>query len=100
MQASLFEKPVRAFSHGCIRVDKALDFAARLLGRSVDAEVARGSTVTLPISDPLPVYVTYFTADVSDAGSVEYHGDIYGRDARMVGGHKPAPNSLDRSVKQ
>ncbi len=97
---ALFEKLVRAFSHGCIRVDTALEFAARLLGRPVDAEVARGSTVTLPIADPLPVYVTYFTADVSDAGSVEYYGDIYGRDARMVGGHKPAPNSPDRSVKQ
>lgn len=79
----LFEQPVRAFSHGCIRVDKPLTLAARLLGRPIDAEVARGATVTLPIGDPLPVYVTYFTADVSDAGAVEYHGDIYGRDARM-----------------
>jgi L,D-transpeptidase YcbB len=87
---ALFEQPVRAFSHGCIRVDKALTLAARLLGRPVDAEVTRGATVTLPIADPLPVYVTYFTADVSEAGDVEYHGDIYGRDARMGDSGNPA----------
>ena len=90
---ALFEQPVRAFSHGCIRVGKALDLAARLLGRPIDAEVARGRTVTLPIGDPLPVYVTYFTADVSDTGSVEYHRDIYGRDARMGMSRNPAPRS-------
>jgi murein L,D-transpeptidase YcbB/YkuD len=80
---ALFEQPARAFSHGCIRVDKALTLAERLLGKSVDAEVAKGATVTLPLADPLPVYITYFTADVSEAGAVEMHGDIYGRDARI-----------------
>ena len=88
---ALFEQPVRAFSHGCIRVDKPLTLAARLLGRPVDAEVARGATVTLPIGDPVPVYVTYFTADLSDAGAVEYHGDIYGRDARISASGNFAP---------
>lgn len=81
---ALFEQPVRAFSHGCIRVDKALTLASELLGRSVDAEVARGTTVTLPLAEPLPVYVTYFTADVSAVGTVEYYDDIYARDERMA----------------
>jgi murein L,D-transpeptidase YcbB/YkuD len=92
---ALFDKPVRAFSHGCVRVDKPLTLAARLLGRSIDAEVARGATVTLPLGDPLPVYVAYFTADVSEAGAVEFHGDIYGRDARMGGSHIPVPVDTD-----
>lgn len=82
---ALFEQEVRAFSHGCIRVDKALTLAARLLGRPVDAAVARGATVTLPLDEPVPVYIAYFTADVSEAGAVEYHDDIYGRDERMGG---------------
>ncbi len=77
---ALFEQPVRAFSHGCIRVDRALVLAAHLVGRSVDAEVARGTTVTLPLAEPVPVYVTYFTVDVSAAGTVEFHDDIYDRD--------------------
>jgi L,D-transpeptidase YcbB len=86
---TLFEQPQRAFSHGCIRVDKALTLAERLLGRSVDAEVARGATATLPLADPLPVYVAYFTADVTDAGAVEFHSDIYGRDAGIGVGINP-----------
>jgi L,D-transpeptidase YcbB len=80
---ALFEQPVRAFSHGCIRVDKALTLAGRLLGRPVDAQVAKGASVTLPLADPLPVYVAYFTADASEAGAVEVHPDIYGRDAGL-----------------
>lgn len=77
---ALFEEPVRAFSHGCVRVDRALDFAASLLGRSITAEVEHGQTVTLPLNYPIPVYVTYFTADLADNGAVEFHPDIYGRD--------------------
>jgi murein L,D-transpeptidase YcbB/YkuD len=87
---ALFDKPVRAFSHGCIRVHTALEFASRLVGRPLDAEVARGSTVTLPIEDPLPVYIAYFTADTSADGAVRYHADIYGRDARTGVSRNPA----------
>jgi hypothetical protein len=61
----------------------------------IDAEVARRATVTLPLGDPLPVYVTYFTADVSEAGAVEFQGDIYGRDARMGDSNIPAPVDAD-----
>ena len=86
---TLFEQPVRAFSHGCIRVDKALTLAERLLGRPLAAQVASGKTVTLPLADPLPVYVTYFTADVAEAGDVELHSDIYDRDARISSGTNP-----------
>lgn len=88
---TLFDQAARAFSHGCIRVDKALAFAARLLGRPIDPELAQGTTLTVPLNAPLPVYVTYFTADVSDAGAVEYHADIYGRDARMGDALNPVP---------
>jgi L,D-transpeptidase YcbB len=87
---ALFEQPTRAFSHGCIRVDQALGLATTLLDRPVDGEVRRGSTVTLPLGEPLPVYVAYFTADVGASGAVEFHEDIYGRDARMGGSPNPA----------
>lgn len=49
--------------------------------------MARRATVTLTLAEPLPVHVTYFTADVSESGTVEYHDDIYGRDARMGNPH-------------
>lgn len=81
---ALFDQPIRAFSHGCIRVDQPLTLAARLLGRPVDAEVATGKTATLSLSEAVPVYVAYFTADVAASGTVELHDDIYGRDLRMA----------------
>ncbi len=86
---ALFDESVRAFSHGCIRVGNALGLAGRLLGRPAEPLVAQGATVTLPLAEPLPVYVTYFTADMSDVGTVEYHADIYGRDPNMGDSHNP-----------
>jgi L,D-transpeptidase YcbB len=86
---ALFDKPIRAFSHGCIRVANALGLAGRLLGQPAEPLVAQGATVTLPIPDPMPVYITYFTADMSDVGTVEYHTDIYERDPKMGDSHNP-----------
>lgn len=86
-QAS-FKKPARAFSHGCIRVGEALAFASTLLAGSVDqkqidAVLASGKTTTLSLSEPLPVYIAYFTADVVEPDTVRFHADYYGRDAAI-----------------
>lgn len=79
---ALFERPVRMFSHGCIRVDNALGLAATLLGRDRLADTQR-QTVSFSTPHPVPVYVAYFTASAGASGAIEYHEDIYGRDARM-----------------
>ncbi|MCZ8283260.1 MAG: L,D-transpeptidase family protein [Aquidulcibacter sp.] len=86
---ALFNMQVRAFSHGCMRVGNALGFASRLLGRPVDRLVESGLTATLPLPAPIPVYVTYFTADMSEGDVIEYHPDIYGRDKRMGDSFNP-----------
>lgn len=80
---TLFDRPVRTFSHGCIRVDNALGLAAALLGSDRLAE-AGGRTTKFATPQPVPVYVTYFTASVDPTGRVEFHPDIYGRDARLA----------------
>ena len=90
----LFEREVRAFSHGCIRVGGALDYAATLLQGvksrdEVDAIVASRKTVTVDLASRLPVYVTYFTASIRQDGSLAIQPDIYGRDGRI--GVPPAP---------
>jgi murein L,D-transpeptidase YcbB/YkuD len=33
---------------------------------------------------PIPVYVSYFTAWPDDSGTVQYYGDVYGRDAQLA----------------
>jgi murein L,D-transpeptidase YcbB/YkuD len=81
----LFEKDKRAFSHGCIRVDDALGFAATLLGPpasrdSLAAAIAADpDTQRLPFAAPIPVIVGYFTAEVADDGALRLFDDVYHR---------------------
>jgi murein L,D-transpeptidase YcbB/YkuD len=89
---ALFQQDVRTFSHGCVRVGDALGLAATLLGRdrsAIDAMVATGRPRTLALSEPMPVYIVYFTAEPDDAGGVRYFPDVYHRD---VGARAPGPD--------
>jgi murein L,D-transpeptidase YcbB/YkuD len=79
---ALFARPVRAFSHGCIRTENPLDLAARLAGRKraeLDAIVASGETTQIDVPR-LPVYVVYLTATADPDGKVSVLPDLYGRD--------------------
>ncbi|HEY0447211.1 MAG TPA: L,D-transpeptidase family protein [Allosphingosinicella sp.] len=88
---ALFKKPARAFSHGCIRTENALDFAQILLGNPewdharIRQTIAEGKTVKADAVIPTPVYITYFTAAASkDNGGIIAYNDIYGRDATVA----------------
>ena len=87
---SLFDKAARAFSHGCIRVDDPLGFAEVLLDRDswsreqIDAEIENGKTRTIELPEPLPLHVSYWTAEVNDLGQVYFYDDLYGRDAEVL----------------
>jgi L,D-transpeptidase YcbB len=86
----LFEEEVRAFSHGCIRVQDAVGLAASLLretgqGRAdIDRVIARGTTQLISLRSPVPIYIVYFTAAAEDNGAVATFPDIYGRDGPVV----------------
>jgi murein L,D-transpeptidase YcbB/YkuD len=85
---ALFEREARALSHGCVRVDDALDLAAAILAPVLPApalqqEVDTGHTRSLPLAAPLPVYAFYITASSAD-GAVVYAEDIYRRDAALI----------------
>ena len=87
---SLFDKAARAFSHGCIRVDEPLGFAEVLLGaerwtsEQVDAAIKSGKTRSIELSEPLPLHVSYWTAEVDDFGQIHFYDDIYDRDAAAL----------------
>jgi murein L,D-transpeptidase YcbB/YkuD len=96
---SLFERDVRAFSHGCVRVGDALGLATALLATSpgwdrkrADALVAAGRTTTVALAAPVPVYVAYFTAEPDGEGGMRYFPDIYQRDrAAPLPGEEACP---------
>lgn len=84
---SLFATDVRAFSHGCIRMEKPIEMAAALTGRTtgeIEQLIAAGEQVRLPLEDRVPVYVLYWTAFVGEDGVVEFRRDVYGQDAAMA----------------
>ncbi|HEX2602575.1 MAG TPA: L,D-transpeptidase family protein [Gemmatimonadaceae bacterium] len=83
----LFNKDVRAFSHGCIRVEKPAELAQWVLGwpaDKVDQAMKDGPDdrgVKLP--HKIPVYITYFTAYINN-GQLYFGNDLYGRDDKLV----------------
>jgi murein L,D-transpeptidase YcbB/YkuD len=100
-QGELFQKDVRAFSHGCIRVEKPAELAQFVLGWPVDrvrSEMEQGPDdhrVNLPRK--VPVYIVYFTAYVRD-DRLYFGNDLYNRDGALVQAVAPAvePNGASR----
>ncbi|MEW9808081.1 murein L,D-transpeptidase [Mesorhizobium sp. ZMM04-5] len=83
-QKALFDRDMRAFSHGCVRLKDPRGMAAAVLGKSVDyvaAKLRQGHSTEKTLK--IPVYVAYFTAWPDKHGQVEYFGDVYDRDARV-----------------
>jgi murein L,D-transpeptidase YcbB/YkuD len=87
---SLFTRAARAFSHGCIRIEKPLDFATYLLRdttwtrEALQEAIARNERTTIRLTKPVPVYIGYWTAWVAPDGTVHFHPDLYGRDRRLA----------------
>lgn len=86
-----FKRDARALSHGCIRTENPLDFAAALLGNpewdraAIDRAIAAGKTVKADAATPTPVYITYFTtAALANGEGIIAYKDIYGRDGKVI----------------
>lgn len=87
---NLFGREVRAFSHGCIRLNEPFDFAYALLAaQSADpegffqAQLRTGKESRVDLIEPVPVHLVYRTAVTSPTGEVQFRRDVYGRDARI-----------------
>ena len=87
----LFARAERAFSSGCIRVERAVDLAERLLAADpawtrarIEETIAAGSTVDVRLPEPLPVYLLSWTAWVDRDGALQLREDIYGRDDALL----------------
>lgn len=87
---SLFNRDVRAYSHGCVRVQKPLEFAHALLSAQsddpeglFDRHLRRGREKYVHLDEHVPVHLTYRTAWVDEAGLDQFRTDVYGRDRKV-----------------
>ena len=91
-QKHLFEKAARAYSHGCMRVQNPDQYAEVLLSISQPEEGYTAKRVKamygnaergINFKKPIPVYITYQTAFVDEAGKLQTRADIYGLDKEI-----------------
>jgi murein L,D-transpeptidase YcbB/YkuD len=82
----LFANNMRAFSHGCVRVQNPREFAQVLLGwdaEKVAANIGQGESRSVALTQKVPVHLTYFTAWADAGGKIQYFDDIYARDTSL-----------------
>ncbi|WP_445356548.1 murein L,D-transpeptidase [Microbulbifer sp. ANSA002] len=91
----LFKKSQRAFSHGCIRLEKPLKFARMMLAQQnrwnnarIERALMSGRTHGVALKNPLPVYIAYWTAWVDENGQLQFRPDIYQRDKAGKGANR------------
>jgi murein L,D-transpeptidase YcbB/YkuD len=87
---SLFSRTFRAYSHGCVRVENPMEFAAALLQLEPELTAARLEASFGPkeqwfnLKHHIPVHISYFTLRVSEDGTIRSYGDVYGANKKLI----------------
>ncbi|HEY4201731.1 MAG TPA: L,D-transpeptidase family protein [Devosiaceae bacterium] len=88
---SLFSRSVRAFSHGCVRVQNPMDFADALLVNepshlnATKLEAMYGPNEKwVNMDQHVPVHIAYFTLRVDQDGTMRSYADIYGHNKKLI----------------
>ncbi len=96
----LFNKSQRAFSSGCIRVERALELVELLLeetpdwdSTAIDKTLATGKTRNVTLAKRVPIMLAYWTVDAVSESKVAFKPDIYARDGAVL-------TALNRRVSQ
>ena len=92
----LFDNTARALSHGCVRVDQALDLAKHiardrggLSPERFDAVLSNRRPYNLNLARPLTVYTEYNTVTFGADGRLIFLPDVYGYDRAWLRGQLP-----------
>jgi len=98
---NLFNRDTRAFSHGCVRIQKPFEFAYKLLEKQTsnpkgafNTWLKTGKEQYVNLDKPVPVYLTYRTVYFGDAKKPSFYPDIYGRDKKIFNALSKAGVSL------
>jgi len=99
---AFFRKEVRAFSHGCIRLQDPFEVMDLLLQEGAEippekgrAILAKGEMREIPLKKPIPIFIEYNSVGVDDQGRVQFYSDVYGYDKDYFDGKIPySPEEL------
>jgi murein L,D-transpeptidase YcbB/YkuD len=82
---NLFQRTRRDSSHGCIRVERALDLAKKLLASDqnaaasrMDSALATNRETFFRLREPVPIIIEYLPIVVNAKGDLVFCGDPYG----------------------
>ena len=87
----LFRHKKRAFSHGCIRLQKPRELLKTFAKFEPNVDFRKSQKILkskkktyLSLKEQVPVDVIYLTAWVDDEGNLQFRDDIYGYDAMQL----------------
>ena len=87
---SKFNKDIRAYSHGCMRIQDPAEFAKTLLNLepnnradSVDFWIDSGSRKIVNFLEPIQLYVRYITCEADSKSQITFYQDIYNKDKKL-----------------
>ncbi|WP_395623211.1 L,D-transpeptidase family protein [Sphingomonas daechungensis] len=81
-EKDLFKADNRWISNGCIRLEDAQRLAKWLFGKPLKADGSK-TEVNVDLPEPVPVYVTYLTAEAGPSGP-KFRADPYNRDPALL----------------
>ncbi len=87
----LFKNDIRAYSHGCVRVQNPLDLAQYIIGRqdslmtmdSVTNFTKRGIQKRINLTYDMPVYLRYYSCEGTSKGQIKFYRDIYKKESKV-----------------
>ncbi len=86
----LFKLRKRTFSHGCMRIENAIELASFLLNKEGDwsrqkmeSLIKSGQEKIITLKHVIPVHITYLTSWVDENGEIRFRNDVYGYDSKL-----------------
>ena len=96
----LFQKTERNLSHGCIRIEKALELAEYLFQQdsswnreAILRTLGEEGERPVPLRHPMPVHLFYWTAWADPDGTIQFRRDINGGDGPLTEALRGPPPS-------
>lgn len=88
---SLYGAEKRAFSHGCIRVEKQKELLHLILENDtnwtpdkIECKLEEGTEDWYRLKKKIPIFICYFTAWPDEDGTIRFFDDVYQKDEKLA----------------